>query len=724
MPTDRERRVTHIARFAQTAREKGLLDRAQIDELRAAAQEPDTDVKNAADGFAALLEKAVTGGLLTRTQVHDVLREWLPDEAPRTLGRYEIVEEIGKGGMGSVYKAWDPRLQVYVAIKTLFPQYAATEGFIRRFEREARLGARLQTPHAIRVFDVGEEGTNHYIVMDYVEGESASEILFRQGSLEERHACAICADVARALAEAKEHNIIHRDIKPANIMIDRRGVVKLADLGVAKQLVAPEDDEASKHLSQTVGVVGTPSYMSPEQAMGRELDFRSDIYALGAALYHLVCGKRPYDGATAQEIMFGVAHDPQPDPRELSPDLSDAAASVIGKMMAKDPNSRYQDHVLVIADLERCAEGRGPIEVPTPEDTPLEREPMTEQITAQAATPPPRRSGAVWVGIAAVLALFAAAVLGQAQGWWAKLGSGTARTRPARPPVKQRPRAQPVTAVVAPPAEPEVRISDEQRKAAAAAGVASGVEADLGGGVMLRMVHIPAGRFTMGSSPKEAGRGSDEGPPHEVTFSRGFYMAIHEVTQAQWQAVMGTRPARFRGDRRPVESVSWDNCQTFVSRLNAREQGRFRLPTEAEWEYACRAAATGAYYFARDVDVVPLSRYANTADGKSTFAWLDRRARDGYDNSAPVGRYLPNAWGLYDMLGNVAEWCEDWYASDYYAASPATDPKGPAWGGSRVVRGGSWADGPLGCRVAARSGTAPNQRNPRTGFRVVWEPQR
>ena len=410
-------------RFAQVAGDKGLLDETQVDELLAAehaqAAEKGKLVLRSDSSFAApplrrteaplrrvvpatLAAKAVARGMMTESQAREVQRELLPAEAPRTLGRYEVVEELGAGGMGSVYKAWDSRLKIYVAAKTLVPALAANRAYIQRFEREAQLGAQLRTPHAVRVFDVGEEGPVHYIVMDYVEGESLADLFHREGKLDEKRACAICADAARALEEASSHDIIHRDIKPANIMLDNRGRVKVADLGIAKQLVAEDDDPASKQLSLTVGVIGTPTYMSPEQAMGRELDFRTDIYSLGATLYHLVCGDMPYKGGTPQEIMFKVAHDPCPDPRRLNPELSQPVAGVICKMMAKAPGLRYQTHAELIADLESCAQGRRPKASYARTVTYLAGPPPTEDAQRAAVV---HRWRMVWFAATAVLLL-------------------------------------------------------------------------------------------------------------------------------------------------------------------------------------------------------------------------------------------------------------------------------------------------------------------------------
>jgi formylglycine-generating enzyme required for sulfatase activity len=196
---------------------------------------------------------------------------------------------------------------------------------------------------------------------------------------------------------------------------------------------------------------------------------------------------------------------------------------------------------------------------------------------------------------------------------------------------------------------------------------------DLGGGVKMGFVVIKPGSFQMGSDKGRA----DEKPAHEVTISKPFYMGVYEVTQAQWKALMDSNPACFKGNDLPVEQVSWALCQKFLAKLKEKAgQGMIcRLPTEAEWEYACRAGSKTAYCFGDDA--------AKLGD----YAWS---AENSKEKTHPVGQKKPNAWGLHDMHGNVWEWCQDWYDKDYYAQSPAEDPKGPAQGDFRVLRGGAW----------------------------------
>ena len=221
----------------------------------------------------------------------------------------------------------------------------------------------------------------------------------------------------------------------------------------------------------------------------------------------------------------------------------------------------------------------------------------------------------------------------------------------------------------------------------------------IGKGVKMDFVLIPPGTFTMGSEMPWSK------PAHEVTISKPFYLGVYEVTQAQWKALLVDNPSNSRGDNLPVENVSWEDCQTFLAQLNEMFGGvfTFRLPTEAEWEYACRAGSKTIYTFGND---------------RATFkeyAWYNENSEN---KTHPVGQKKPNAWGLYDMHGNVSEFCADWYER-YYLAAAATDPTGPTTGTVRILRGGSWLDKPWYCRSAGRLCQAPSVRRANTGLRVV-----
>jgi formylglycine-generating enzyme required for sulfatase activity len=243
---------------------------------------------------------------------------------------------------------------------------------------------------------------------------------------------------------------------------------------------------------------------------------------------------------------------------------------------------------------------------------------------------------------------------------------------------------------------------------------------DLGGEVKIEMVLIPAGEFLMGSPVSDKDARPNEKPQHRVRITKPFYLGKYLVTQEQWKAVMGKNPSQFKGPKNPVERVSWDDCQQFLDKLNAKSADRggrkFQLPTEAQWEYACRAVSTTRYCF------------GNEESGLGEYAWYNANSGTKVDQDCkthPVGEKKPNAWGLYDVHGNVWEWCADWYDDheDYYAGSPTDDPTGPATGSMRVVRGGSSFSPASYCRAAARGNWPPeSRRNFDGGLRVALVP--
>ena len=208
----------------------------------------------------------------------------------------------------------------------------------------------------------------------------------------------------------------------------------------------------------------------------------------------------------------------------------------------------------------------------------------------------------------------------------------------------------------------------------------------------------PAGSFTMGSPESESGRCPDEFP-HEVALTDGFWMLETEVTREMWKSVMGNEPGVFRGERLPVEQVGWVDCIEFCRKLSEKLGSPVTLPTEAQWEYACRAGTSGPF-----------------AGNLEEMAWFGPNSEN---RTHPVGQKKPNAWGIHDMHGNVWEWCLDWYAEDSYAGSPSTDPHGPDRGVNRVYRGGGWYGDARFCRSAYRNYYAPNFRSYGHGFRII-----
>lgn len=323
------------------------------------------------------------------------------DLTGRSLGNYQIIEEVGRGGMAVVYRAFQPSLNRYVALKVLPPQLAFDSQFVERFLREAKAAAGLNHPNIVVVHDVGEENGLYYIVMEFLEGQTLKQLIQQRGALPPDQAARIVEQVASALDYAHQRGFVHRDVKPANIFVGAGDRVTLTDFGIAK--AASEAEQ----LTRTGMLVGTPEYMSPEQAGEGTVDYRSDLYALGVVLYQMATGRVPFRSTTPHATLHAVIYEAPPPPRQHNPSISPGAESVILKSVAKRPEQRFQSGAELSAALRAAlksepyrAAAAAPSARPTAAPTP-------------AAQPARERSPAVWilVGLAAVVVVVLAGLV-------------------------------------------------------------------------------------------------------------------------------------------------------------------------------------------------------------------------------------------------------------------------------------------------------------------------
>ncbi len=266
-------------------------------------------------------------------------------------GRYRVEARIGSGGMAEVFRGLDTVLDRTVAIKVLLPQFARDAGFVARFSREAQAAARLNHPDIVGVYDTGTDGDTKFIVMEFIEGRTLAEFLASGGRPSTTQAVDLAQRVAQALSAAHAQGIVHRDIKPANIMVTRDGSLKVMDFGIARMstdITAP----------QTSSVLGTPTYLSPEQAQGQPVDARSDIYSLGILLYELLVGRPPFTGDSPVAIAYKQVNETPVPPSQLNPDVPPRLDAVVMKALAKNPANRYQTAESLYEDLERVKRGQ------------------------------------------------------------------------------------------------------------------------------------------------------------------------------------------------------------------------------------------------------------------------------------------------------------------------------------------------------------------------------
>jgi Tol biopolymer transport system component/tRNA A-37 threonylcarbamoyl transferase component Bud32 len=267
----------------------------------------------------------------------------------KRLGQYEIIEEIGRGGMAVVYKAWQPALERHVALKVLPDYFRHDPEFLARFQREARAAAGLSHPNIIAIHDVGEQDGVHYIAMEWVDGGSLGTRL-TAGALSLEQTQRVLAQTADALDCAHRHGLIHRDIKPGNILFTSDGRVKVADFGIAHAA-------GGTQLTRSGVILGTPEYMAPEQAQGMPVDHRLDLYALGVVLYQMLTGRVPFRGTTPHAALHAVIYDSPPPPRALNPELPAAVETVVLKALAKQPQDRFQTGASMVEAFQRARSG-------------------------------------------------------------------------------------------------------------------------------------------------------------------------------------------------------------------------------------------------------------------------------------------------------------------------------------------------------------------------------
>ena len=653
----------------------------------------------------------------------------------QSIGRYHILEQLGEGGMATVYKAYDNRLERDVAIKTIrVDQFAPAvlDQVLKRFEREAKALGRLAHPNIVHVNDYGEYEGIPYLVMDYLPGGTLKQHPDKPMPWQE--AVRLLIPIAQALEYAHEQNIIHRDIKPSNILLTVKGQPMLTDFGIAKIL----ENEQTTALTSTGMGVGTPEYMAPEQRIGQAGPL-ADLYSLGVVLYELVTGRKPYTADTPAAIMLKQASDPLPRPRQFAPDLPEAVEKVLFKALAKRPEDRYQSMHEFIAALEQVTarqtigadgkrDGSSRMEIG---QTVLAVDPARQAEKGTPMVPVAPQAGqssnkwgrwAVMGGILVVACILLAGlgiglrVLGQrGLGPLARPSAATATSTQVliRTEITTLTQSFVTTETAFPtqmptpaPGSTRVRPSD--------------------GSVM---VYIPAGSFSMGQTADQAlaecskffndcqlSWFADEQPPHSVSLP-AFWIDRTEVTNSAYAQCVSTGaclpPASASSKTRssyygnpqygdyPVINVDWERARSYC------EWAGGRLPTEAEWESAARGTDGRTYPWG---NASPTCSLVNFGEPKLCTG-----------DTSQVGSYPAGAsvYGLVDMAGNVSEWVHDWYGDATYSQGSQDNPAGPDAGEARVLRGGAWNLNPNFLRTTNRDHQVPAAHNDHIGFRCA-----
>ncbi|HYT94520.1 MAG TPA: bifunctional serine/threonine-protein kinase/formylglycine-generating enzyme family protein [Gemmataceae bacterium] len=720
---------------------------------------------------------------------------------------YEILGILGHGGMGVVYRARQLKANRLVALKMIRAVEHATPQERLRFQIETEAVARLQHPHIVQLYEVGEVRGQPFFSLEFCDGGTLTEQLKKQRPTP-RQAAELIETLARAMHYAHLRGVVHRDLKPGNVLLaGAERVPKITDFGLAKRI-----DAEARDVSKSGAIMGTASYMAPEQAAGKVHDTGpgADVYALGALLYECLTGRPPFEGPQ-HVVLVSVLNDEPVPPSRLGAKVPRDLETVCLKCLSKEPARRYASAEELANDLRRFQAGE-----------PVQARPVGRIDRAvKWARRRPALAALLGVTLFALVALAAltgslavarseaetkeqearqqAERANKARDFLVSIfrisekdtlgGNITARHILAqaeqRIPVefadqpelraelvkairevkraigRRTPQAmilevrgtvQLQSAAGVQKAVPQTLLYlDDRLTLAADAGVQLVFLSDLhkerlqpgrevtidfkgcepadavlerDSNVLMTFVRLPKGAFHMG------GGGGKAGTKTEIT--EDFEIAVHTVTQGQWQAVMGNNPSYFSRKGRgrneildisdeelklfPVECVSWHDVQEFLNKLNEQERGRgyrYRLPTEAEWEYACRGGATSeeecSYHFYFDRPTNDLSSEEANFNGAAPFGtglkgkYLARSTR--------VGAYPSNKMGLCDMHGNVCQWC-----ADLSLLFPN--------GSERAYRGGSCMGAGYYCRAANRFGGAPTDRFNNHGFRLARIPVR
>jgi serine/threonine-protein kinase len=635
--------------------------------------------------------------------------------------RFRLVRRLGAGAMGTVFLAEQIAVgNRLVALKVLNRKLLDDPDFLLRFQNEAASTGRIHHPNVVTIYESGQadDGTP-YIAMEFLEGESLRQALTRRGALPLPEVAEILQQAARGLNAAHKLGIIHRDLKPDNIFLTRgdedETIVKVVDFGIAKLR------ESGAH-TQTGMVLGTPAYMSFEQASGMrsdELDVRSDIYSLGVVTYEMLTGRAPFHSDTpVGYLRMHMQEDPPPF-RTVKPELPalPQLESVVMKALTKNRDQRYGSVLEFARELASAAQSsrkaQSPVTIPPTRIVPppaLAKPPYLPAVTEN-----PSRAKVAVLGLV-LLAIIAAGIWYFSHSGLEPPPNVTSPSSGATVPVGQEPRLEvlplPPGATQTPPTIP-----------APAAGTVRVNPKD-----GLKYVWIPPGTFMMGCSSGESDCNPDERPSHHVTISKGFWLGQTPVTVAAYRQFAGATkramPAApdynpgWDDQAMPIDNVRWDDAVAYCTWAGGR------LSTEAEWEYAARAGSTQARYGPID-DIAWYRDNSGRERLGSTWSWSSdlqrrfKRLKENGNRPHDVAQKRPSAFNLYDMLGNVWEWVNDYYAEDYYAASPGRDPQGPGTGQYRVLRGGSWSDDPENVVVSGRARLDPSFRE--NGFRCLKE---
>ncbi len=698
--------------------------------------------------------------------------------AGQQLGPYRLVKQLGAGGMGTVWEAVHLRLEKTVALKLLAPQLMADPGLVSRFDREMKAIGKLEHPHLVRAYDAGSDRGVHYLAMEYIDGMDLARYVRERGPLSVQQTLHVLLQAAEGLAEAHRAQMIHRDIKPANLMLTRKGVVKVTDLGLAR-LQASGAAQHDGTLTAAGQILGTPDFMAPEQWDDTHtVDGRCDLYALGCTLFFLLTGSVPYrkhtslmqkmrahltqpmpDLATERQSALqrsGTSHSTPPTLPTAGHDLPDALVALYQRLVAKDPQDRFATAEELITALRAIPASATVASTTVPTVTKPTFSIITDpelHTAARAHSRKPRQAGTGMV-IAIAILLIAGVGIGAFSGLSrfsskpdakVKTKSSTAVSTSVTGTSWQGWPADAPKPAIAPFDAAQAKKHQEEW----AAYLKVPVEYTNSLGMKFRL--IPPGEFLMGSTDVQItvalqsisglqdnelqNQIRSEAPQHRVIITKPYYLGVHQVTEEQYLRVMqrppevhtqfnrDTPPYRERGRAGfPLSDVMWIEVTEFCSRLCELEH----LPAS----YAsARLVRSSGYLLPTEAQWeqgcragTPSAYWCGDGDQVWKSGWCISNSEGRIHI---VGELNANPYGLFDTIGNLFEWCQDRWSLDRYATfstTPAVDPEGPSQDtqlNEHVLRGGSFGYTEVIARSAARRPSPKGYADAQHGARLA-----
>ncbi len=595
-------------------------------------------------------------------------------------GRYRLIEERGRGSFGEVWLARDEELDIDVAVKIYI---ALDDRGIEEFKAEYKTVFEMRHSNILRADHYDVCDNRPYLVMSYCP-ESASSLI---GSADEGTVWQFINDVARGLAYLHSKEVVHRDIKPDNILRDKDGTFVITDFGISKRMRSTLRRN-SLRVGNDAEISGTIGYMAPELFSSHPDAVKAtDIWALGATIFEMVTGELPFMGQGGVMLLHGAEVPTLESP--YSPELSSVVSACLSCDTWQRPTaeelSNYAKAYIAgkkapmpwlsrsgggVEDVSRATQrrvntnvGMSNTERDNSNNVSNYNEVGKEKVNSRVGRP-------LWALIFLLLLIVGGFI------WFLCRSSSSGHGA--------------VEQIVS-------------SGTPVGAGTSPASSADNVDPFADYMVCVDGGTFTMGATSEQGSDAeSDEKPAHRVILS-SFEISKYEVTQKQWFDVMGYYPGSVEGDDFPVVNVSWNDVKKFIEKLNAKTGKNYRLPTEAEWEFAARGGNKSQHYkYSGSDNINEVAWYSGNSGGKTH----------------PVGQKKANELGLYDMSGNVWEWCEDKY-ENVYPQAEQTNPKGPTSGFFRVHRGGSWYDVARDCRVSNRGSNLPGLGYYSLGFRLA-----